>query len=313
MILWNRNRPYKKRLTADERYEIAEQITTKKTIRNVEIANTIINVAVPILLLLIVWNKKLPYVLLILGIAFVITDVILCTIDNLIFVIFPYKRTTNMSLSKAQKRLDIVKAKNEELNQKLKQHYEKCDDCWTRNCSRCDLHENERWDKRVLSDFIKDEEKYINKELEKIQEEEIKADTKKSKDYTDKLVYLTAIGEKLKYFKKSYDMVFLKSVVDSVSTLKTILEKKPIGHSLISSKLYIHLDELINILTGWEGLSDAQKDIYMESIKSLSEKFTENINHLVKRIEKLETENIEVSISVLMKELTDYSEKENVE
>ena len=77
------------------------------------------------------------------------------------------------------------------------------------------------------------------------------------------------------------------------------------GYSLISSNLYLYLDELQNILNKWGELSEEQKQKYESDVKKISVALSKNIDELNSRISKLETEDLEVSISVLLKELTD--------
>ena len=76
------------------------------------------------------------------------------------------------------------------------------------------------------------------------------------------------------------------------------------GQGLIDGTLYLYLDELQKILSEYVGLNDKQRNAYLADIKKLSIAFGQNIDRLTERIEKLETESMEVSIAVLMNELT---------
>ena len=75
--------------------------------------------------------------------------------------------------------------------------------------------------------------------------------------------------------------------------------------------MYAYLDELQNILNKWVDLDDAQKKIYEEDIIKISTAIGNFITSLNNRIVRLETEDIEVGISVLLSELEENLEEEN--
>jgi hypothetical protein len=218
-----------------------------------------------------------------------------------------------MSLSDAQKRLEKIERQREELDRDVKEYYnEHCRgySC-RRNCNTCPLTIMEK-DRDCIDKFIFSERKYIDAELSKVKEAEIKTDKKKSRDYTDKKDYLIQMRDKLQYFKTKHGMNFLESIYDSVFKLIDILEKKPFGYEMVPNKTYIHLDELQNILTQMSGFDDKQRSVYEQDIDKISNALSQDIERLVERISKSETESVEVSIAVLMKELIDEGEIKDV-
>ena len=116
---------------------------------------------------------------------------------------------------------------------------------------------------------------------------------------------------KIAYFIKTYDVTFLNNVLSSIDELNKTLDKKPIGCTLIPGTMYAYLDELQNILSKWVDLDSAQKNMYEKDINRISEAISKFINSLNERIVRLETEDIEVGISVLLNELELNLEEEN--
>ena len=107
-------------------------------------------------------------------------------------------------------------------------------------------------------------------------------------------------------------MSFLSPILKSMNTLIATLDKKPMGYGLIPNTLYIYLDELQNILERLIGLEDEKRERYIKDIEKISTALSENIETLIDRITKLETEDIEVSITVLLNELTRNEDGNNV-
>ena len=162
-----------------------------------------------------------------------------------------------------------------------------------------------------MDTFINEEQRWIDSQLEKIKEEEIQEDTRQSKDFSDKTEYFTATRDKIEYFAKTHKVKFLNDVIGSLNILNDTLAQKPIGYTLIPGTMYAYLDELQNILNKWVDLDDAQKKIYEDDIIKISTAIGNFITSLNNRIVRLETEDIEVGISVLLSELEENLEEEN--
>lgn len=310
MILWNRDRTYKTNFTIKDREAIAYEIASPDTIRLIKWLNIAINVCVLSATIFVFKFNLVAF-----AIAFVLLDMLLCVVDHFTFIVIPHWATMHVSLKSAQKRVEKLKAKQNSLKTEIAEFKTlHCNNCY-RSCSHRSCYRKSqslKGKKKVIDRFIKDEELWINYELDKIKEQEIQADKKQSKDYSDKKEYLIAIGEKLEYCHEKHNMDFLISVTKSITTLIDTLNKKPMGYTLVSSALYIYLDELQNILNKWVELNDQQKKTYAKDIGKISEALSQEINRLIDRITKLETEDIEVGIAVLLKELTESGGEVNV-
>ena len=92
--------------------------------------------------------------------------------------------------------------------------------------------------------------------------------------------------------------------------IEGVLEEKEIGFTIISSSFYIYLDELQGILEKFFTLNDKQKSEYIGKIERLSKLIEDHINSVINRIEKLEVEDLEVNIDVLLQELERKSEED---
>lgn len=313
MILWNRNRAVTKRLTSDDRRDIAEEICTKDLFTAMEIIDIAINVLTPLALLWVLKLNSISFNLLTFAIAFCVFDIVMCIVDHLVIVVIPRNKTLSISFTKAQERLDKMKEKKKALDETYKKFRKenKCDSCW-HSCSSCYEYQKLKNQINLLGTFIEEEEIYINSELNKLKEEEIRTDKRKSEDYENKRDFLKRTKEKLEYFTKTYNVHEVDIVITSIANLDEVLEKKPMGQGLIDGTLYLYLDELQKILSEYVGLNDKQRNAYLADIKKLSIAFGQNIDRLTERIEKLETESMEVSIAVLMNELTGSGGEEDV-
>ena len=311
LIIWNRKRKYDwHHSTVEVREELAEEMATPCTLRRIHILNIVINIVVLFAVLF-----AFGFNLLALGVAFILTDFVLCIIDHLVFVEIPYRKSMNISLTEAQKRLEKIKKEKDIIAGKIVAYQTAhCDKCWicSGECAKYHWFHRLKNERDFLACIIKREESYINSELQKIKTEEIKKDDKTSKEYSDKKEYLHAMKEKIAYFVSTCNMQFLTPVLYSVNLLIETLEKKPIGYNMVPNNLYIHLDELQNILGKLSALDVDKQDIYIKDIEKISEGLSENINSLIARITKIETDDIEVGIAVLLQELDKEGEPENV-
>jgi hypothetical protein len=167
-------------------------------------------------------------------------------------------------------------------------------------------------DRKFLLRFIALESKYIDAELQKVKEAEIQANNKQSRDYADKKDYFFALKDKLVYFIGKHDMEYLSSVLMSVNSLINTLEKRPLGYEMVPNTIYIYLDELQKILTQISNYDEERRSRYEPDVDRIAKALSKNIEQLNDRIERTETADVEVSIAVLLKDLTNGEEEKNV-
>jgi hypothetical protein len=298
MILWERSRRYNGNLSSNARRELAEKIATSGTIKAAILINWLINICIPLVLLYF-----FGFDLIVLACAFVLADIALMTFDQLVFVTIPHIKTTSAKLRRAQKRLDKILTKRDELNKQIaKIEMLNCNHLCNRRCNSCKLT-SLKANRRVLNRFISDEQAYINKELAAAKETAIKQDDSRSDDYSNKMNYLLTIKESLDYFVETKAMDFLIPIQQDMQMLIETLNKKQMGHAIVSSKIYIYLDELKNILDKLADLSIDQQYKYVPDIKRIADALSKTLDALITKINTLETEDIEISIAVLLQEL----------
>lgn len=283
-----------------ERETIAKENYPKSVLKKHERINILVNFIVAFFVCW-VFDRNILFV----GISFIVFDMVLGFIDNIIFNIIP-KRHDNMSLEERQKYVEKLDKKCETLKNGLKEFYK-------RNCSNC----SEFYDDNCVSyhpcvevmDFkfwknrYKEEKKKLDVQLKSAMEEKVVNENKQSKDYSDKLEYFKDMKTLLSVFISKKDMVFLLPIKKSISGLLKVLDKKPIGYTMIPNTLYIYLDELSSILNKLVTIDSEKKDVYLKQIEKIAEELSASIESLNKRIQNFEEEDIEVGLNVLLQEL----------
>ena len=312
MILWDRNTGKISKTSSEDREELARQNCTKSFLRNVKRGNTIVNIAVPAGIFVLC-----GFDLIALAAGFIATDIVLCCIDNEVFVKSPYRKAKKMSLEDVESRIERMKlqkeAKEKEISKLRSKYCHNCDSYsgWSRNeCTSCETMSCLCQDVHKLNEFINSEMNYLESEKGKIRDKEIENNNKKSAEYQNKLKYFEDVRDRLKYFIDKKNVDFLKPVHKSIKKLIGVLEEKEVGFTIISSSFYIYLDELQGILEKFFTLKDEQRLEYLEKVQRLSNLLEDHINSVIKRIEKLEVEDLEVNIDVLLQELERKSEED---
>ena len=304
MILWNRGREYKK-LNPDKRESVVQEIATPDTVSSFRLVGRLLNIFVPATIAVCTeWN------LWIFTISFILFDILMCSLDWLIFFVIPRWKTMHVSLEEAQRRLPLYEEKREKLFKKIIAE-EGCDgeciNCWHTRCGG--LKDDEL---KIYDAFIRDEKRYIESELKKLEIQKAESEgNKQSKDFTDKKEYLASASLRIKVLIENEKMDFLKPTYQAIEDLRETLNKKPMGYTMISDMLYIYTDELLKIVAQLKDLDEEQVNKYMPDVQKISKYLSQHVNDIEDRIIKLETDDIEVGIAVLLKELSDKGEKKD--
>lgn len=288
MVFYDRYQSFNKRISNEDLIEWVEDNSTSDVVGFHYLINLLINIGVPIYLFCFAKVSLLE-----IAIAFVLTDIILVFINYIFFYFIPYKKTMRLSLDGVQKRIDKMSIEKDKLEKYLLKSSNRYSDSY-RDYSN---------DITKLNRFISVEQQYLKTEYEKIAKEEIKKDVRVSKDFEDKQEYFQRCGERLRYYINDYKMDVLSPVLQSVMKLKNILKQKPSGMEIVPNTLYIYLDELLNVADSLTRLDDEQKAKYKEDVEKVSLGIRTTIANLIDRINRLETNDIEVSLNVLMQEL----------
>ena len=289
MIFWDRNEKFKFRLSPKEIEEYVEEHSLNETVDTVGLHTTIsliLNIIAAIATYFIFGFNIIAF-----AIAFVITDIVLVNIGWFGFHLFPYIETKRLGVVGAQKRINKLKKQREIL-------FKKEENCMDFNERRALINKIEN-----IEEYISIEQKFIDKENTKSTKQKIKKDNKINKDFDDKIEYFEDYKTKLKFYIEEKGITELKPVRISVIKLTKTLQGRPIGVSMIPETIYIYLDELQTIAEKLTGLSENYTEKYSENIKRVSLLLQENITELIEKIDRCETNDIEIGLNVLLQEL----------
>ncbi|MBQ8626908.1 MAG: hypothetical protein IJ419_12165 [Agathobacter sp.] len=282
-----------------------KEIATPDTVSSFRLVERLLNIFVPATIAVCTeWN------LWIFTISFILFDILMCSIDWIIFFVIPHWKTIHVSLEDAQKRLSIYEKKRNKLKEAVVADIAcdgDCLNCWRTHCSAMEKAGLDIYDR-----FINDEKTYIAAEIKQLEIEKAESEVdKQSKDFTDKKEYLASASLRIKVLIENENMDFLKPTYQAIEDLRETLNKKPMGYTMISDMLYIYTDELLKIVAKLKDLDEEQINKYMPDIQKISKYLSQHVNDIEDRIIKLETDDIEVGIAVLLKELSDKGEKED--
>ena len=306
MVLWNKSIEYKRSLSLEGLDTLSKKIVDPVSYKRINAFNLFINIILP-LVLFFVLKKNLFF----LGISFVIFDFICIFIDNLFLNRLPYSQYINDTLEKKQKRLENLNRSIFNLSNKRINYFKKhCSSCRyasypieDKECIGCGKDKPFIDKIYYLIKYRDDLNNEVNEELEKIKKESIEKDTRKSADYSDRIDFLQSALERISYFDEKYKIVSLKEITKSLKDLDCTLKKRPYGLQILRGTTITYVDELLNILEKWEQLDDNLREGYISDIEKISKHLGENINALTNRINKMDVQDIDVSIKVLLDEL----------
>jgi Rad3-related DNA helicase len=267
-----------------------------------KILNLALNVTIPFMVCYLT-NCNLIVV----AASFVVTDAVLCAISDYMIIHKPHKEISERLLSYARQELQDTKERRDQLDQRRKEYKNKnCSRKCQMDCSKCPASEMDN-EFEALNTFIEFEHDWIEMKLAPMKDAEMAAfvalEQKPSKENADKLEYFTAFAEKIDYFVANHNFTFLKPVEDSIDRLVELLKMKPDGYRLIPRTLYLYIDELQKVLSKLTGLQTLQMGEYMEDLMTVSSALSKSVDRTITNIEKLDTDDIEVSLSVLINEL----------
>lgn len=148
-------------------------------------------------------------------------------------------------------------------------------------------------------DYLNEIKKELAKEQEvlKTQNIETTRDTRIAKLETYKKLVETYISE--------HNISDIECIDASIEKLLDTVNHKPAGVKLISNNLFVYFNELKYILDKFITLNQENKEKYQENIIEIAKSLTSNIEEICDNIEKFETDDIEVSMKILLQELKD--------
>lgn len=307
MNLFNHNLTYVTDPSWEEREHISRIVLGPQTTKLLKIANWIVNIIIPINVCYFT-NCNLIAV----AVSFVLTDILLCAIGDHMLIHKPHKEISENLLSYTRQDLEATKKKRDDLRYRMEEYKSKnCTIKCDRDCDHCAASDM-RDELEALNTYIDFERDWIEMKLAPMKEAEmaeiVALEQKPVKEQLEKLEYFDSFAEKIDYFVANHNFTFLKPVENSIDRLITLLKTKPEGYTLIPRTLYLYIDELQRVLGKLTGLQETQMAEYMEDLIKVSEALSKNVNDAIRKIEQIDAADIEVSLSVLINELTKEEE-----
>ena len=292
--LFDKNLTYFSWPNKEEMESIFNVVTTEKTRKIIKVINVMINIIIPMFLCLLTKCN-----LIVLAFSFVLVDVILNFIEYHIAVIRPHKRLQDGVLSYARSEFDEKQSQIEDLINKMGVYID--------NRSNGTIHDYHKWEDDVedLKSFMKYEKDWMEKKLIPFKEEEIKTMQKPAKDYSSKQQYFLAFEERLSHYISNCDLVCLRVVHQSIKNLIKTLSEREIGYELIPTMFYVYIDELQKVIDKIKVLDNEQRKEHISNLIKVADAFSKNVDRLVFKIQNEQSEEIDIGLSVLLKELTE--------
>lgn len=279
--------------------------------------NDILNVIAPILALVILdFDIFTSYKIIWLAIIYIVFDIFMIMLDNFLFNIYPYKQSIKLQdITKRQEYVQRLQIKFEKIQKEfLSFRQRECSNCYhyLSRSKRCDSQNKcSIWkDYEFYQKKLDKEKKILEAEFEKIEQASIETNNKISNEYDNKLEYFKDLEKKYSFYAASKELDILLPIVKSLNELLEILNKKPNVIVLIPNNIYLYLDELQKVIIKLGSLNEEQKSRYYTMISEISKALGKNIEDLNRRIDKTETEDIEISLNVLYSELVNKEEKD---
>lgn len=278
----------------EDREEIAKIVLNEKTRKILKFSNIAANIVIPAAVCLST-NCNL---LIVFG-SFVVTDIIMNSIDHYLTVIRPHKVSRNGLLVDAKNSLKSLIERRDSLDNKIKlfQDGKKQKD-WT-------FSQYTDWqdEKEALDLYIQYESDWIDKKLTPYKEEELQTMQKPTKDYSDKQQFFATFAGQVQKYINFYNIACLKPVDKSLALLISTLNAKPNGYELVPQTLYVYIDELQKVLLKISTMTNSQIKEHTDDLVKVSNMLSKNIIQLVEKIKNTESAEIDLSLSVLIQEL----------
>jgi len=176
----------------------------------------------------------------------------------------------------------------------------------------------------ALKELKEKQEKYVEtqKELtQKQEEEERKRKEEERKIYLRKVKGLEDILNEIDSFLKFYSELIISNTTFNVKNLKPIykeflklqdnLNQKPEACFAINGSLRIYINELIQLITGYEIIPESKKEGYKEKYKEITQEFLIYLQSINSQIESFSVTDTNLGLETLLNELKEINRKKD--
>lgn len=211
-------------------------------------------------------------------------------ISYLFFYAFPKQQSKTRDIDTIQKRIEKLQTKEKVWDNK--NPFDSVYDSQTirsvklyyRNCKELEMM------------YLNDVKVSLEKEKQK--------ETPKNENKKDvRVTKLENYEKKINKYIEEDGIADIECISDAIKKLFIAINHKPTGIKLISNNLFVYFNELEYILDKYITLNQENKLKYQKDIIEIAENLTTNIKKVCEDIEKIETNDIEVSIKILLQEL----------
>lgn len=312
MVFWDRQDVHYL-MSADKRKKYLYNAVSRKTFKFLNFLSFIFNVIIALIVYRCV-GFNLP----ILGIVFIVSDIVLNILDQLIFVSIPCLLTKIKSINILKYRLTKIERvlnKTEHKIKVLKAKY--CDDCgysYDRStCYRCKTMDRLKQKKRRLNNIIENEKEYILQ-----LEANKKQNCSKEKKTTDNIVcndvkenYFSNIEKKFATLIEKEKLYFLIGLRKNTHSISQILRNKPEAETVIPLSLYIKLDDMFTVANTYVELSQEEKKEQFEMVKNFANSLIKETQTLIVQMNRSRTLQTKDNVKQLLNKYN-IQEAENV-
>ncbi len=233
------------------------------------------------------------------GLTFVLADLIWGIIHYHYSVIVPHKTMQQEILGMSKKRVKDLEANIDDLNKKYR--------FWVDTDGPTEMTEKEVEELEdeilMLQTYLQFEKAWVDDKLTKYKQEELDMLQKPVKEYEEKRMFFEEFKERLELHISKNNLTCLQVVLDSLDNLMSTLDKRPEGYELVPTMFYIYIDELQKIVAKICRREQEQIDTHMQDLTNVANALSQNMNRMVNRIQDSEASEIDVGLSVLLKEL----------
>lgn len=221
-----------------------------------------------------------------LSICFVSSDIVLCLFDRLLL---SGKKECSIS--------DVLKQKNyvDKLNKDLDFAYLKT----LRSVSGDEPATSIALD--WFNSRVQRERQHLKMLEQQALEVKPKEDTKLSKDYEDKMAYITDVCDRLEDLQRVF--IYMAGLTESLESLSELLKAKPAALGQVPYKMYVYLDELQKVANQILDIDTDNKEYYKDQLQKVTKLLQEQVEEYISAVKRYDERDIEVSLNVLLSEL----------
>lgn len=309
MIFWDRKESYYLMPSKSRKYFLYG-ILPANVFRVLTFLSFILNIMAALIL-----YHFVGYNLIALGIGFIIFDITMNILEQIIFITIPYITSCSKSTKKIKRRLKRIEKAKQKTEKKIAilraKYCRHCDYTYDKEtCYHCKPVVRLRERKKKLSKIIENEKVYIaDLESKKVVNKSEKKKNTNLVEYTEiKESYFVNITKKFSELIEKEKLYFLIGLRKNVQSLSQILSSKPELECTIPLSIYSKLDDMLTISYDYIKLNQEEKKEQLEDIKKFANSLIKETQGLVVQINRIRTPEVKEDIKTLLEKYNKQEE-----